>query len=46
MKFLSVYCQIILIRQMHYCDGVKSKCLGAGRWQVAKKVGGKEADGK
>ena len=29
-----------------YCDGVKSKCLGAGRWQVAKKAGGKEADGK
>ena len=26
-----------------YCGGVRSECLGAGRWQVA---GGKEADGK
>ena len=28
------------------CEGVKSTCLGVGRWRVAKKAGGKEADGK
>ncbi len=30
-----------------YCGRVESTCLGAGRWQVAKRqAGGKEADGK
>ena len=33
----------ILRRLFSYCEGVKGKCLGPGRWQ---KAGGKEADGK